>query len=280
MKNLPRIPAFDALEYVSLGIVKDVLKMKVLSLDEFDSMTADLEKTKKDLEVMTVAEKKATDEAAANLSQFKDMEQQKIGGDKEQDAMKTTISELHGKIASLEKEVADAKEYTATFIGNMIDDLQGKVVAIQKEATGESSPEEVTPPSNATASGVEDASANNTTSAEGNKKIGTKAYIDPSEYDTKKTNTPKKVNPITEKLKEMREAKKKLEAAAKAAEEKAKEEAAAANGETAAANADTPPAPPADAKAPATDAAAEGGDEEAAEKDTEGGEGRHLLRRR
>ena len=249
--------------------------MKVLSLDEFDSMTADLEKTKKDLDVMTAAEKKATDEAAANLSQFKDMEQQKISGDKEQDAMKTTISELHGKIASLEKEVADAKEYTATFIGNMIDDLQGKVVAIQKEAAGESSPEEVTPLSNATASGVEDASANKTTSAEGKK-----AYIDPSEYDTKKTNTPKKVNPITEKLKEMREAKKKLEAAAKAAEEKAKEEAAAANGETAAANADTPPAPPADAKAPATDAAAEGGDEEAAEKDTKGGEGRHLLRRR
>ena len=69
--------------------------MKVLSLDEFDSMTADLEKTKKDLDVMTAAEKKATDEAAANLSQFKDMEQQKISGDKEQDAMKTTISELH-----------------------------------------------------------------------------------------------------------------------------------------------------------------------------------------
>ena len=58
------------MEFVSLGIVKDVLKMKVLSLDEFDSMTADLEKTKKDLDVMTASEKKATDEAAANLSQI------------------------------------------------------------------------------------------------------------------------------------------------------------------------------------------------------------------
>ena len=270
------------MEFVSLGIVKDVLKMKVLSLDEFDSMTADLEKTKKDLDVMTAAEKKATDEAAANLSQFKDMEQQKISGDKEQDAMKTTISELHGKIASLEKDVADAKEYTATFIGNMIDDLQGKVVAIQKEAAGEVSPEEATPASNATVSDAEDAhSANNTTSAEGDKKTGTQAYIDPAEYGAKKTTTPKKVNPITEKLKEMREAKKKLEAAAKAAEEKAKEEAAAAKGEEAAegnapdaVNAD---APPADDKA---DTAAEGGDGDAAKNDAEGGEGRRLLRRR
>ena len=181
-----------------------MLKMKVLSLDEFDTMTADLEKTKKDLDVMTAAEKKATDEAAANLSQFKDMEQQKFSGDKEQDAMKTTISELHGKIASsLEKDVANAKEYTATFIGNMIDDLQGKVVAIQKEAAGEVSPEEATPASNATVSNAEDAPANNTTSAEGDKKTGTKAYIDPADYDTKKTKTPKKVNPITEKLKEI-----------------------------------------------------------------------------
>ena len=255
--------------------------MKVLSLDEFDSMTADLEKTKKDLDVMTAAEKKATDEAAANLSQFKDMEQQKISGDKEQDAMKTTISELHGKIASLEKDVADAKEYTATFIGNMIDDLQGKVVAIQKEAAGEVSPEEATPASNATVSDAEDAPSNNTTSAQGDKKTGTQAYIDPAEYGAKKTTTPKKVNPITEKLKEMREAKKKLEAAAKAAEEKAKEEAAAAKGEEAAegnapdaVNAD---APPADDKA---DTAAEGGDGDAAKNDTEGGEGRRLLRRR
>ena len=42
-------PALDALEYISVGIVKDVLKMKVLSVEEFES----LNKATTDLETMT-----------------------------------------------------------------------------------------------------------------------------------------------------------------------------------------------------------------------------------
>ena len=52
---LPRkTPALDALEYVSLGIVKDVLKMKVLSMEEFDLMRTELNKAKTDLEAITL----------------------------------------------------------------------------------------------------------------------------------------------------------------------------------------------------------------------------------
>ena len=47
--NFVQIPALDALEYVSVGIVKDVLKMKVLSVEDYDS----LNKAKTDLEAMT-----------------------------------------------------------------------------------------------------------------------------------------------------------------------------------------------------------------------------------
>ena len=116
--------ALDALEHVFLGIVKDVLKMKVLSVDDFDALNADLEKVKKDLEAMTTAK----NDAEANASKLSGVEEQKATCDKavtglsqERDTLKASaeesskkLADLEVKVGGLESELATAKAAAAT----------------------------------------------------------------------------------------------------------------------------------------------------------------------
>jgi chromosome segregation ATPase len=110
--------ALDALEYLSLGIVKDVLKMKVMSIEEFDKLNrlngllnGGCEDTKKKLEDVT----KKKDIFESSMGQFqKGYDHLKFEKDKcnravgllgsERDSLKDTNKELEKKVATLEAE--------------------------------------------------------------------------------------------------------------------------------------------------------------------------------
>jgi len=127
--------ALDALEYVSLGIVKDVLKMKVLSMDDFNALNADLEKVKKDLNAKDASLKTAAEDAAKLTS----ITEQKAACDKsntelnqERDSLKAAaeetsrkIADLETKVGGLESELASAKAAAAPAAAETTGDAEG-----------------------------------------------------------------------------------------------------------------------------------------------------------
>ena len=126
--------ALDALEYVSLGIVKDVLKMKVLSMDDFNALNADLEKVKKDLNAATAR----LDVATADAGKLTDIMEKKATCDKsvtdltqERDSLKAAadetskkIADLETKVGGLESELATAKAAAAPAAAETTDDAE------------------------------------------------------------------------------------------------------------------------------------------------------------
>lgn len=88
--------------------MKDVLKMKVLSVEDFDALNADLAKAKSDLEAMTAEKDKAT----ADVTRLSSIEEAKATCDKamadlsqEKDSLKASAEETARKIAGLEAKI-------------------------------------------------------------------------------------------------------------------------------------------------------------------------------
>ena len=113
--------ALDALEYVSLGIVKDVLKMKVLSMEEFDSLNTELNKAKTDLDSLNTELNKAKtdlDSLNTELNKAKtDLEamtfdKTNVGAASQEwrEKLKTCVV----KVSGLEEELAAAKAAVGT----------------------------------------------------------------------------------------------------------------------------------------------------------------------
>ena len=94
-----------------------VFKMKVLPLAEYNSLTAELETTKKKLTDVTAIEEKEKEEAKANFEAFNAAKGQK-------NAAQQTIAELEAKIKLLEEHMAQAKALAASSITKMDDGLR------------------------------------------------------------------------------------------------------------------------------------------------------------
>lgn len=125
-----------AVPHVFAGTMRVVFKIKVLPLGEYDSLNAELKKTQKDLEVMTVTDKKAKKEAAANFEAFNEAKQHKIAAEERNTAAMKKISDLEAKIMAMENHMAEAKALAASSINKMDDGLlRGRAVANERPAT-------------------------------------------------------------------------------------------------------------------------------------------------
>jgi septal ring factor EnvC (AmiA/AmiB activator) len=109
----------DAAEYLSLGIVKGVMKLKVLTTEDYDTLTGDLSQKTKEL-----------DETKAKLAS-KEQEVQKLA------PLQNQVNTLTAERDKANKELADVKK--------QVNDLTGQKDEAQKEvAKLKTSVEEIT----------------------------------------------------------------------------------------------------------------------------------------
>jgi len=121
-------PALDGLEYISLGIVKDILKMKVLSTEQFSQLETDLEEAKgaanstkaqldeyiktsgvKTSELLTMVSESAVKSNSLQVTAT-NLEKEKAQLQAAVQAAAAEADTLRNKIFTLEKEKAELKE--------------------------------------------------------------------------------------------------------------------------------------------------------------------------
>eukprot|EP00563_Minutocellus_polymorphus_P000665 CAMPEP_0181042196 /NCGR_PEP_ID=MMETSP1070-20121207/12017_1 /TAXON_ID=265543 /ORGANISM="Minutocellus polymorphus, Strain NH13" /LENGTH=145 /DNA_ID=CAMNT_0023120385 /DNA_START=67 /DNA_END=504 /DNA_ORIENTATION=+ len=97
------------------GIARVVFRVKVLPLDEYDSLNAELDKTKNDLDALNGTDMKVKEEAFANYEAFNAAKRQKAAAEEQNAADKKKIASLEWKVGEMEKKMAEAKTLAASF---------------------------------------------------------------------------------------------------------------------------------------------------------------------
>ena len=106
--------ALDAMEFISLGIVKDVMGLKVMKTEEFVNMTTTLATTKK-----TLADKE---------TQLKTITS-------ERDTLKGQVTSLEGERDGLKNQVSEKDNQINTLTGER-DDIKSKLEVMTAERDG------------------------------------------------------------------------------------------------------------------------------------------------
>mmetsp|Transcript_3627 Transcript_3627/g.6322 ORF Transcript_3627/g.6322 Transcript_3627/m.6322 type:complete len:167 (-) Transcript_3627:133-633(-) len=107
------------------GVMGAVFKIKVLPLDEYVSLKAELEKTRKELEVLIATDKMVKKEASANFQAYKEAKQHKIAAEEQNAEAMLEVSKLEAKMAEMEDHMAEAKAFAAESINKMDSFLRG-----------------------------------------------------------------------------------------------------------------------------------------------------------